>query len=68
MQFSGEKLRAARQDRGMTQLELSELAGCSVRTIQRLEAKKYPVSRYFSGVFAEIFDDLAEDAHEAVRL
>lgn len=68
MQFSGEKLRAARQDRGMTQLELSELAGCSVRTIQRLEAKKYPVSRYFAGVFAEIFDDLAEDAPEAVRL
>lgn len=66
MQFSGEKLLEARQRRGMTQLELSELAGCSVRTIQRLEAKKYPVSRYFAGIFAEIFEELAIEESEEV--
>ena len=66
----GERIRAIRLDRGMTQAEVAEAADCDPQTIQRAETGRYglslgrleavarglgvPVSDLFSGVDAEV--------------
>lgn len=72
----GDKLREARKNKGLTQLELSKLAGVSIRTIINYETgERYPKKRELYYTLAEILDvdvnyllteedDIITDAYE----
>jgi transcriptional regulator with XRE-family HTH domain len=38
--YLGDRVKRARKERGLTQVELAKLAGCSVQTIRKFEAGK----------------------------
>ncbi|MGI6486503.1 MAG: helix-turn-helix transcriptional regulator [Thermoanaerobacterales bacterium] len=53
----GDKLRKLREQRNLTQSELSQKAGVSLRTVQYYESgKRYPQKREIYSTLADIFD------------
>ncbi len=64
----GEKVRAARMAAGMTQLELAERSGISLRTIQNYESgERLPKQREYYSFLAGALDMTEEDLRDEGR-
>jgi predicted ATPase/DNA-binding XRE family transcriptional regulator/Tfp pilus assembly protein PilF len=63
----GNRLRALRRDRGLTQGELADIAGCSVIMIRKLEADQRRPSRHLAVRLAEVLEIPMRERSEFLR-
>ncbi|WP_284641216.1 helix-turn-helix domain-containing protein [Paenibacillus silviterrae] len=52
----GDRIKALREKKGWTQLELADKAGINNSVLSRIEANKRPVEDYLLAKFSDIFD------------
>lgn len=62
-QYVGEKLKATRKDRKLTQIELANLAGVGVEQISRWESGRYEMTLYSALRMAKALQASMEDLY-----